>query len=158
MSLLLTVTGRDRPGVTAALFDVLASHGAQLSDVEQVVVHERLLLGVVVSGPGEGAALRAALVARPGRRVLGALERRELHLDAELAGAGADRRADRAPVAGPGDHHAQQQAVVRDDLLDVTELDVVVGEDVEQCRGDAGPVAARDRQEQAHTASWTGRP
>ncbi|MBW3631196.1 MAG: hypothetical protein KY464_18165 [Gemmatimonadetes bacterium] len=28
MSLLLTVTGRDHPGVTAALFDVLADHGA----------------------------------------------------------------------------------------------------------------------------------
>ena len=64
MSLLLTVTGKDHPGVTAALFDVLATHGAVLSDVEQVVVHDRLLLGVVVSGDGDGTALRAALVAR----------------------------------------------------------------------------------------------
>jgi phosphoserine phosphatase len=64
MSLLLTVTGRDHPGVTAALFDVLAEHGAVLSDVEQVVVHDRLLLGVLVSGPGDGGPLRAALQAR----------------------------------------------------------------------------------------------
>jgi phosphoserine phosphatase len=64
MSLLLTVTGRDHPGVTAALFDVLAEHGAVLSDVEQVVVHDRLLLGVLVSGPGDGGPLRAALEAR----------------------------------------------------------------------------------------------
>jgi phosphoserine phosphatase len=64
MSLLLTVTGRDHPGVTAALFDVLAEHGACLSDVEQVVVQDRLLLGVVVSGPGDGGPLRAALEAR----------------------------------------------------------------------------------------------
>ena len=64
MSLLLTVTGRDHPGVTAALFDVLAAHGSVLSDVEQVVVHDRLLLGVVVSGPGSGADVRAALSAR----------------------------------------------------------------------------------------------
>jgi phosphoserine phosphatase len=64
MSLLLTVTGRDHPGVTAALFDVLAEHGAVLSDVEQVVVHDRLLLGVVVSGPGDGGPVRAALQAR----------------------------------------------------------------------------------------------
>ena len=63
MSLLLTVTGRDHPGVTAALFDVLAAHGAALDDVEQVVVHDRLLLGVVVSGEGDGTALRAALAA-----------------------------------------------------------------------------------------------
>jgi phosphoserine phosphatase len=64
VSLLLTVTGRDHPGVTAALFDVLAEHGSQVSDVEQVVVHDRLLLGVVVSGPGNGTTLRAALQAR----------------------------------------------------------------------------------------------
>ena len=64
MSLLLTVTGRDHPGVTAALFDVLAEHGARLGDVEQVVVHDRLLLGVVVAGPGDVAALRAALQTR----------------------------------------------------------------------------------------------
>ena len=57
MSLLLTVTGRDHPGVTAALLDVLARHGAAVSDVEQVVVHGRLLLGVAVSGEGDGRAL-----------------------------------------------------------------------------------------------------
>ncbi|MEX2291969.1 MAG: phosphoserine phosphatase SerB [Mycobacteriales bacterium] len=66
MSLLLTVTGPDHPGVTAALFDVLAERGAVISDVEQVVVHERLLLGVAVSGPGDGGLLRAALEARAG--------------------------------------------------------------------------------------------
>ena len=64
MSLLLTVTGHDRPGVTAALFDVLAAHEAVLCDVEQVVVHDRLLLGVVVSGTGDGAELRRALLER----------------------------------------------------------------------------------------------
>jgi phosphoserine phosphatase len=64
MSLLLTVTGHDHPGVTAALFDVLAAHGSVLSDVEQVVVHDRLLLGVVVSGPGDAGSLRAALEVR----------------------------------------------------------------------------------------------
>jgi phosphoserine phosphatase len=64
MSLLLTVTGRDHPGVTAALFDVLAEHGSSISDVEQVVVHDRLLLGVVIRGAGDGAPVRAALAAR----------------------------------------------------------------------------------------------
>ena len=74
MSLLLTVTGRDHPGVTAALFDVLAAHGAALDDVEQVVVHDRLLLGVVISGQGDGTALKAALAARA----------RELHVEVEF--------------------------------------------------------------------------
>jgi phosphoserine phosphatase len=50
-SFLLTVTGADRPGVTAALFTALqgaASAPIEVVDVEQVVVHDQLTLGVVV--------------------------------------------------------------------------------------------------------------
>ena len=62
-TLLLTVTGTDRPGVTSRLFEVLSTHGADVDDVEQVVVHGRLLLGLaVVPGP-DLAALQSALVA-----------------------------------------------------------------------------------------------
>ncbi|MCU1623157.1 MAG: serB [Frankiales bacterium] len=61
MSLLVTVTGRDHPGVTAALMDVLDAHGATVDDVEQVVVHGRLLLGVVIAGEGDGHAVRGDL-------------------------------------------------------------------------------------------------
>ena len=64
MSLLVTVTGRDAPGLTAALMDVLAAHDARVLDVEQVVVHGRLLLGVAVEGEGDGGPVRAALAAR----------------------------------------------------------------------------------------------
>jgi phosphoserine phosphatase len=59
VSLLVSVTGRDHPGVTAGLFDVLTAHGEDVSDVEQVVVNGRLLLGFVV--PGDRPALRRAL-------------------------------------------------------------------------------------------------
>jgi len=59
VSLLLTVTGADAPGVTAGLFEVLNRHGARVLDVEQVVVHGRLLLGVVVED--DAAALRDEL-------------------------------------------------------------------------------------------------
>ncbi|MCF6735978.1 phosphoserine phosphatase SerB [Blastococcus sp. KM273129] len=50
---LLTVTGADRPGVTARLFAALAPRGdgrppVEVLDVEQVVVHGHLVLGVVV--------------------------------------------------------------------------------------------------------------
>ncbi|WP_097185340.1 phosphoserine phosphatase SerB [Blastococcus haudaquaticus] len=48
----LTVTGEDRPGVTARLFAALSDgDGAPLEvlDVEQVVVHGHLVLGVVVA-------------------------------------------------------------------------------------------------------------
>jgi hypothetical protein len=86
--------------------------------------------------------------------VLVALERRELHVDVELGRAGADRRRDAPAVAGSGDDHAEQQPVVGDDLLDVAELDVVLGEDVEQRRRDPRPVAAGDGEQQAHA----GRP
>jgi phosphoserine phosphatase len=48
---LLTVTGEDRPGVTARLFAALAAgeRPVEVVDVEQVVVHGHLVLGVVVA-------------------------------------------------------------------------------------------------------------
>ncbi|MGV0991275.1 MAG: phosphoserine phosphatase SerB [Mycobacterium sp.] len=50
VSVLITVTGVDRPGVTSALFEVLSAHGVELLNVEQVVIRDRLILGVLVSG------------------------------------------------------------------------------------------------------------
>ena len=60
-TLLVTVTGRDRPGVTSALFDVLAAHPVEVVDVEQVVIRGRLVLGVLVTAPQTEGALRAEL-------------------------------------------------------------------------------------------------
>ncbi|KWX65649.1 phosphoserine phosphatase SerB [Mycobacterium sp. NAZ190054] len=48
-SLLITVTGRDQPGVTSALFEVLSQHRVELLNVEQVVIRGRLTLGVLVA-------------------------------------------------------------------------------------------------------------
>ncbi|MDP3713854.1 MAG: phosphoserine phosphatase SerB [Mycobacteriales bacterium] len=59
--LLATVTGRDHPGVTAALMDALTSVSATVEDVEQVVVHGRLLLGIAVAP--DSLAVRDALTA-----------------------------------------------------------------------------------------------
>jgi len=64
MSILITVTGRDHPGVTAALMDVLAQHGALVEDVEQVVVHGRLLLGIVITAEPDGLRLALTQAAR----------------------------------------------------------------------------------------------
>ena len=47
-SLLITLTGRDRPGVTSRLFGVLARHPLTVLDVEQVVIRGRLVLGVLL--------------------------------------------------------------------------------------------------------------
>ena len=49
MTLLITVTGRDRPGVTSRLFSALAAHELSVLDVEQVVIRGRLVLGVLLS-------------------------------------------------------------------------------------------------------------
>ncbi|WP_164101228.1 phosphoserine phosphatase SerB [Candidatus Laterigemmans baculatus] len=48
---LLRFTGEDRPGLTAALAEVLAVHDAEILDINQAVIHESLLLGVMVRLP-----------------------------------------------------------------------------------------------------------
>jgi phosphoserine phosphatase len=48
-TVLITVTGKDKPGVTSVLFAALTSHGVDIVDVEQVVIRGRLTLGVLVS-------------------------------------------------------------------------------------------------------------
>jgi len=49
ITLLVTLTGRDRPGVTSRLFTVLSAHEMTVLDVEQVVIRGRLVLGVLVA-------------------------------------------------------------------------------------------------------------
>ncbi len=52
-TLLLTITGRDRPGVTTRLFAALAEgeeSALDVVDIEQVVVRGRLVLGVLLAG------------------------------------------------------------------------------------------------------------
>jgi phosphoserine phosphatase len=53
MTLLVTVSGRDRPGVTSRLFSVLAAHDLSVVDVEQVVIRGRLVLGVLLACRGD---------------------------------------------------------------------------------------------------------
>jgi phosphoserine phosphatase len=48
-TLLITLTGRDRPGVTSRLFGVLARFPLSVVDIEQVVIRGRLVLGVLTS-------------------------------------------------------------------------------------------------------------
>jgi phosphoserine phosphatase len=52
-TLLVTVSGDDRPGVTSALFDAIADVGAEVLDLEQVVLRGHLTLALLLSaGPG----------------------------------------------------------------------------------------------------------
>jgi phosphoserine phosphatase len=46
-TLLITLTGRDRPGVTARLFGALAEFPLSVADIEQVTIRGRLVLGVL---------------------------------------------------------------------------------------------------------------
>ena len=57
-TLLITVTGRDRPGVTSAVFDVLAHAGVSVVDIEQIVVRRRLVLAVLVTAPRDSKRVR----------------------------------------------------------------------------------------------------
>jgi phosphoserine phosphatase len=60
-TLLATVTGRDRPGVTAAFFSALAAHDVEVRDVEQVVIRDRLILAVLLDLRGDTSALRSSV-------------------------------------------------------------------------------------------------
>jgi phosphoserine phosphatase len=52
-TLLVTLTGRDRPGVTSRLFGVLGRFPLTVLDIEQVVILGRLVLGVLARCDGE---------------------------------------------------------------------------------------------------------
>ncbi|MFC7447394.1 phosphoserine phosphatase SerB [Rhodococcus daqingensis] len=60
-TVLVTVTGPDRPGVTSVLLAALSRHRVSLLDVEQVVIRGRLTLGVLVSCPNDADALQEEL-------------------------------------------------------------------------------------------------
>ncbi|MDP3969503.1 MAG: phosphoserine phosphatase SerB [Nocardioides sp.] len=60
-TVLLTFTGKDRPGVTSTVFATLATFGVDVLDIEQILLRRRLLLGVLVTAPRDHKALvRAA--------------------------------------------------------------------------------------------------
>lgn len=60
-TLLLTLTGKDRPGVTSAVFGALAAAGVEVIDLEQIVLRGRLVLGVLVTAPRNMGRLRSAV-------------------------------------------------------------------------------------------------
>ena len=60
-TVLINLTGRDRPGVTSAVFSTVAAFGVEVLDIEQIVLRRRLLLGVLVTVPRDWKALRTAM-------------------------------------------------------------------------------------------------
>ncbi|MGH3347946.1 MAG: phosphoserine phosphatase SerB, partial [Nocardioides sp.] len=60
-TLLITLSGEDRPGVTSAVFSTLTVAGVEVLDIEQIVLRRRLVLGVLVTAPRDWKKLRAAV-------------------------------------------------------------------------------------------------
>lgn len=60
-TLLITLTGDDRPGVTSSVFETLAAAGVAVVDLEQIVLRGRLVLGVLVTAPRDTRRLRSTL-------------------------------------------------------------------------------------------------
>ena len=61
-TLLVTVSGDDRPGVTSTLFDAIADVGAEVLDLEQVVVRGHLTLALLLSAGPQDKRLREVVV------------------------------------------------------------------------------------------------
>lgn len=125
-SVLATVTGRDRPGVTAAFFAALAAYDVDVRDVEQVVIRDRLILAVLFDLRGDSVALRSSVTQAA----------RALGMECEVAIAdGVSRRAaygsrSHVIVLGrplrPGalSHLAQRIADIGDNIESVAQLSV----------------------------------
>ncbi|HWU33475.1 MAG TPA: phosphoserine phosphatase SerB [Marmoricola sp.] len=60
-TLLITLTGKDRPGVTSRTMQTLARHNVDVIDIEQIVLRRRLVLGLLVTAPENAADLEIAL-------------------------------------------------------------------------------------------------
>jgi phosphoserine phosphatase len=60
-TLLITLTGKDRPGVTSAVFGALSGAAVEVLDIEQIVLRGRLILGVLVTAPRNVPRVREAV-------------------------------------------------------------------------------------------------
>ena len=94
-TLLVTLNGPDRPGVTKALFEAAATVGADVLDLEQVVVRGHLALSVLLS-PGRDENVLTDRISRAGTRL-------GMRVDLEAGrGDNAPRRTGRAAVVVMG--------------------------------------------------------
>lgn len=84
-TLLITLSGKDRPGVTSSIFATLSRAGVEVVDIEQIVLRGRLILGVLVTVP------------RNARRLTDAVERtaRDLGMNVEVEYGSGDNKARR---------------------------------------------------------------
>lgn len=60
-TLLVKIFGKDRPGITAGLFDTLAAYSLDVIDIEQVVTRGRIVLCALVTSPEAGGSTEGEL-------------------------------------------------------------------------------------------------
>ena len=92
-TLLLTISGKDRPGVTSAMFRTLTHAGVEVLDIEQIVLRGNLVLGILVTAPKQWKDLRDAVPREGGEE---------------------SRRHSRAVDAGEGDQQRLRGLVIVD--------------------------------------------
>ena len=150
-TLLVTLNGPDRPGVTKALFEAASTVGAEVLDLEQVVVRGHLALSVLLA-PGRDENVLVDRLTRAGRRL-------GMRVDFEAGrGDNAPRRTGRAAVVVMGaplethhvaavaaaiaDHGANIDRIRRLSRYPVTTVELdVSGADVTDLRRDLAMVA-----------------
>lgn len=85
-TLLVKIFGKDRPGITAGLFDTLAAFDLDVVDIEQVVTRGRIVLCALVTAPASGTASEGGLRATVHRWA------EEMRLQAEILSGVGDNR------------------------------------------------------------------
>ena len=50
---LINITGKDKPGLTSSLTNILAQYDVTILDIGQAVIHDYLSLGILVEIPGQ---------------------------------------------------------------------------------------------------------
>ncbi|MFW5469478.1 phosphoserine phosphatase SerB [Knoellia sp. CPCC 206435] len=166
-TLLVTLTGDDRPGVTSALFDTVAPTGAVVLDLEQVVVRGQLTLAALLAPQGDAAALRGVVDA-VGERLGLSVSVVEGHGDsrrrptgrAAVVVLGAPLRAEAVAAVSRSvaDHGANIDRIRRLSRYPVTTLELdVSGADLPALRRELSLVAAQQRVDIAVAATGLAR-
>ena len=115
-TLLITLTGRDRPGVTSRLFGALSRFPLSVLDIEQVVIRGRLVLGVLTScdEPPDLTAIHRAVTSMAA----------DLGLEAEITAGSAESG---YGASGPGAHRGQLHVTVLGSPLQPDAIAAVAG-------------------------------
>ena len=61
---LINISGEDKPGLTAAISELLAEFDIDILDVGQAVIHNHLSLGILINITGHAAPIREEVLAK----------------------------------------------------------------------------------------------